>query len=141
MWAGSGETTVTDQPSPTCRASLLGKPARFTNAGGTRSYLHTCGSIRVSSRLMGTSEEDDLYRGPEQQEAGRLEGREKVETAGGEAGHEHLPSKPCLPRLRSFNLIPRARDNGVGVSTTCFRKCPLSALQRVNWLVITRGQG
>ena len=44
----------------------------------------------------------------------------------------------CLPsHAEEFNLIPRARDNGVGVSTTGFRKCLLSALQRVNWLVVT----
>lgn len=44
---------------------------------------------------MDTSEKDDLCGDPERQEAGRLEGLEKVETAGGGAGREHLPSKSC----------------------------------------------
>ena len=92
LWGDNGDS---DQRSPACRASLPGKPDRFTNTCGTWSYLYTCGSIRVSSHLMDTSEENNVCGDSEQQGAGRPEGLEKVETAGGEAGCEHLPSKPC----------------------------------------------
>lgn len=66
LWGDDGDS---DQPNPACRASLLGNPGRFTNTCGTRSCLHTCGSLRGSSRLMDTSEEDELCGDPEQQAA------------------------------------------------------------------------
>lgn len=116
LWGDDGDS---DQPSPACRASLPGKPDRFTNTSGTRSYLYTCGSIRGSSHLMDTSEEGDLCRGPEQQEAGRLEGLEKVETAGGEAGRQHLPSK-----IEEFQSYPKGKGQWSGCINHVFQKVP-----------------
>ena len=64
---------------------------------------------------------------------------EKVETAGREGCSQRQDAFQAT--LRSFGLIPRARDSGVALSTVCFRKCSLSASQRVNWMVIRQGQG
>lgn len=56
-------------------------------------------------------------------------GLEKVETAGREGCSQRKDAFQAA--LRAFSLIPRARDSGVASSAVCFRKCSLSALQRV----------